>query len=62
MTDFGKAQIKREGMAISYGDGAVPTKPAIETTWIEFSLPFHLEAECWEMIEQWLKNKGVKDA
>jgi len=58
MTDFGKAQIKGEGMAISYDTGAVPTKPAIETTWIEFSLPKEWEAECRQMIADWLEIKG----
>ena len=59
--DFGKAPIKGEGTAISYEKGMGPSKTAIETTWIEFSLPVYLEDECWKMIERWLKKKGVKD-
>lgn len=61
MTGFGKAPIKGEGTAISYDGGMKPSKPLVETTWIEFSLPAHLEDECWEMIKQWLKAKGARD-
>ena len=62
MTDgFGEVPIKGEGTAISYDGGMKPSKTAVETTWIEFSLPVHLEDECWGMIKQWLKNKGVGD-
>ena len=58
---FGEAPIKGEGTAISYEGGRKPSKPLVETTWIEFSLPVYLEDECWEMIKQWLKAKGVRD-
>ena len=58
MNDFDKAPIRGEGMGISYGDCAIPTKPAIETTWIEFSLPKAWEAECQQMIADWLEIKG----
>ena len=54
---FGDAPIKGEGVAINYGDDMEPSKPLVKTTWIEFSLPAHLEEECWEMIKQWLKAK-----
>ena len=57
---FGEAPIKGEGTAINYDKSMEPSnKPFVETTWIEFNLPAHLEDECLEMIEQWLKNKGV---
>jgi hypothetical protein len=54
---FGEAPIKSEGMATNYGDDMEPSKPLVKKTWIEFSLPAHLEDECWEMIKQWLKAK-----
>ena len=57
---FGEAPIKGEGTAINYGKGMEPSnEPVIRTTWVEFSLPVHLEDECWEMIKQWLKKRGV---
>ena len=57
---FGEAPIKGEGTATNYDKGMEPSnEPWVETTWIEFSLPVHLEAECWEMIKQWLKAKGA---
>ena len=62
MTDsgFGKAPIKGEGTATNYDKGMEPSnKPFVETTYIEFSLPAHLEAECWGMIKQWLKERGA---
>ena len=60
MNDFGKAPIKGEGTTISYDKGMEPSnKPLIETEWIEFSLPAHLEEECRKMIADWLKMKGV---
>jgi len=58
---FGDAPIKGEGTAINYDDDMEPSDPVIRTTWIEFSLPVHLEDECWEMIKQWLKAKGARD-
>lgn len=58
---FGEAPIKGEGTAINYDKDMDSSEPFVETTWIEFSLPEHLEDECWEMIKQWLKAKGVKD-
>ena len=63
MTNFGKAPIKGEGMAMDYGhgEGYVPPEETVPTTWIEFSLPVHLEDECWVMIKQWLKAKGARD-
>ena len=63
MNDFGNAPIKGEGMATDfdyYDNNMRPhRKPLVKTTWIEFSLPEHLEDECWEMIKQWLKAKGA---
>ena len=57
---FGEAPIKGEGTATNYDKGMEPSsEPFVKTTWIEFSLPEHLEDECWEMIEQWLKDKGA---
>jgi len=60
MSDFGKAPIKGEGSMIDYGGTGIPPKEKIPTTWIEFRVPVHLEDECWEMIKQWLKDKGDK--
>ena len=59
MTNFGKAQIKGEGTEINYDKGMKPSKQFVETTYIEFSLPVHLEDECWAMIQQWLKERGA---
>lgn len=56
---FGDAPIKGEGMMIDYDGTGIPPKETVPTTWIEFSLPAHLEDECWEMIKQWLKKRGV---
>jgi len=61
MTDFGKAQIKGEGSMIDYGGTGTPPKETIPTTWIEFSVPVHLEAECLKMIDRWFKRKGIQD-
>jgi hypothetical protein len=57
---IGEAPIKGEGTAIRYNDGMKPSEPLVETEWIEFSLPSHLEDECREMIKQWLEAKGVR--
>ena len=64
MTDLRKAPIKAEGQMVDYGHGAgyVPPKETTPTTWIEFSVPVHLEAECLKMIDRWFKRKGIKDA
>lgn len=60
MTGFGEAPIKGEGTTINYDKSMEPSnKPFVETTYIEFSLPAHLEAECWGMIKQWLKERGA---
>jgi hypothetical protein len=60
MTYLPKLRPITEGMQVNYGDGEIPSKPTDPTTWIEFSLPERLEDECWEMIEKWLKDKGVE--
>jgi hypothetical protein len=58
---FGEAPIKGEGMEMDYGHGEayVIVKETIPKTWIEFRVPVHLEDECWEMIKQWLKDRGA---
>jgi hypothetical protein len=57
---FGEAPIKGEGTATNYDKGMEPSdEPFVKKTWIEFSLPEYLEDECWEMIKQWLKERGV---
>lgn len=49
------APIKGEGQPMPYGDNIDPN--AVETTYIEFSLPVAWEEECWAMIDAWLKAK-----
>ena len=49
------APIKVEGQPMPYGDNINPN--AVETTYIEFSLPVAWEKECRAMINAWLKAK-----
>ena len=49
------APIKGEGQPMPNGDNIDPN--AVETTYIEFSLPVAWEEECWAMIDAWLKAK-----
>jgi hypothetical protein len=57
---FGEALIKGEGTATNYDKDVKPSnEPWVITTYIEFSLPAHLEDACWEMIKQWLKERGA---
>ena len=58
---FGEAPIKGEGMMIDRDGTGTPHKETMPTTWIEFSVPVHLEAECLKMIDRWLKRKGIQD-
>ena len=59
MNGFGQAPIKGEGTAIYDDKGRKPAEETIPTTWIEFSVPVHLEAECLKMIDRWFKRKGL---
>jgi len=60
MNKFGMAEVKGEGEPV-FGHDFVPDPNAVETTWIEFSLPVALEDECRAMIDVWLKEKGDKN-
>ena len=51
------APIKVEGQPMPYGDNIADDPNAVETTYIEFSLPVAWEEECWAMIDAWLKAK-----
>ena len=56
---WGSAPIKGEGQPIPYGDNIADDPNAVETTYIEFSLPVAWEEECWAMIDAWLKEKNA---
>jgi hypothetical protein len=59
---FGEAPIKGDGTATNYDKGTgTPPKETMPTTWIEFPVPVHLEAECLKMLDRWLKRKGIQD-
>ena len=62
MSNLDKAPIKGEGTKVDYGhgEGYVPPEETMPTTWIEFRVPVHLEAECLKMIDRWFKRKGVQ--
>jgi hypothetical protein len=51
------APIKGEGQPIHYGDDIAGDPNAVDTTYIEFSLPVAWEKECRAMINAWLKAK-----
>ena len=56
---FGIAPMKAEGRIVDFGlpDEHSPSKPQVDTTWIEFSLPSEWEEECEIMIKKWLEEK-----
>jgi hypothetical protein len=56
---FGIAPMKAEGRMVDFGllDGHAPSKPQVDTTWIEFPLPREWAEECENMIEKWLEEK-----
>ena len=56
--NFGDAPTKAEGQPMPYNDNKADDPNAVETTYIEFSLPVAWEKECWAMIDAWLKAKG----
>jgi hypothetical protein len=57
MNKFGDAQAKGEGQPMPYGDDLADDLAAVDTTYIEFSLPVAWEKECRAMIDAWLKAK-----
>jgi hypothetical protein len=60
MSNFGNTPIKGEGMAVDYGQpaGYVPTKPKVETTYVERRVPKHLEDKMHELIDKFLRDHG----
>ena len=67
MIDFGKAPIRAEGQWVKYDDNQPDPTPeeiaeqeANASTWIEFPVPKKMEEECWAMVNEWLKSKGLK--
>lgn len=59
MSDFGKAPIKGEGMAVDYGDNApTPTRPRVNTTYVERRVPDHLEDAAHEALDAFLRQHG----
>mgnify|MGYP003341931285 CR=1 FL=1 len=60
MSNFGKAPIKCEGMMVDYDEsvGYVPTKPKVETTYVERRVPEHLEDKAHKLIDKFLRKHG----
>lgn len=58
MNTFGKAPVKGEGMEVDYGDGIKPSKPKVETTYVERRVPIDLADIAHMMIDDLLSNHG----
>jgi len=58
MNKFGDAPIKGEGMEVDYGDGIKPTKPKVETTYVERRIPEHLEFKARRLLDTFLVEHG----
>ena len=55
---FGDAPIKGEGMMVDYGDWGIPTKPEVETVYVERRVPAHLEDKAHWLIDTFLTSEG----
>jgi|688.fasta_scaffold2006879_2 hypothetical protein len=58
---WGSAPIKGEGQPMPYGDDLADDPAAVDTTYIEFSLPVAWEEECWAMLDAWFKAKAKEN-
>jgi len=62
MSKFGDAPIKGEGqslnLAYGFSEDYKPSKPEVETTYVERRVPIKLEEEAHTLIDNWLKSKG----
>jgi hypothetical protein len=60
---FGLAPIKGEGQSLNstYGfpEDYTPPPPKYETTYVERRVPEELEDEAHELIDNWLRSKGI---
>jgi hypothetical protein len=56
-----RAPIKGEGQPMPYGDDLADDPAAVDTTYIEFSLPVAWEEECWAMLDAWFKAKAKEN-
>ena len=58
MNKFGDAPVKGEGMEVDYGEGIKPSKPKVETTYVERRIPEHLEFKAHRLLDTFLVEHG----
>lgn len=58
MTNGSDAPVKGEGMVVDWGDGIKPTKPKVETTYVERRVPTHLEEKAHWLLDTFLTAEG----